>query len=395
LRRPAVGFSIFDVRRGTAVILAVVMMAAIPLSTAEAATMTADYGFQNTFASSVGGSPNLVVAGTTEGGGFASDLVGVTSRTVYRFPQGQGLALQNASAAIPSSAYTVAIVFAFDVVDGYRRILDFKDGTSDSGLYVLGGQLTFYSGSNSQQPSVPADTYVQVVLTRDANGLVTGYTNGVPQFSFSDTGNLAVPDPTSNVLRFFLDDNSVGGEQAPGGVARIRIWDEAMTESEVANLDDTPPPPPPPDPRCEDDPNAECGTDGDDDMQGTSGADVIFGGDGNDTIHSGDGDDQIFGDAGDDEIDTGAGNDSADGGSGNDRIFARAGNDLVKGGAGDDLIKMAGGLDKVFGGPGKDRIDGGPGFDLIDGGKGFDVCFFSSKKEKRKMKSCEKKKRAH
>ena len=57
---------------------------------------------------------------------------------------------------------------------------------------------------------------------------------------------------------------------------------------------------------------------------------------------------------------------------------------------------MAEGLDRVKGGGGRDTIDGGAGFDEIDGGSGFDICFFSSRKEKRKMRNCEdKRKRAH
>ena len=152
------------------------------------------------------------------------------------------------------------------------------------------------------------------------------------------------------------------------------------------------------DARCTSDPSVICGGDASDDLLGTAGPDVIFGGLGDDTIGSGDGDDEVSGDAGNDTIDTGSGNDTADGGSGNDRIFARAGNDLVKGGAGNDLLKMAEGLDDVNGGGGRDTIEGGPGFDKINGGKGLDICFFSSRREKRAMKSCETKrpdKRAH
>ena len=150
------------------------------------------------------------------------------------------------------------------------------------------------------------------------------------------------------------------------------------------------------DARCAEDPSVVCGGDAPDTLVGTSDADVIFGGDGNDTIESGDGDDQVAGDAGDDEIDTGGGNDIADGGTGNDRVFARAGNDLARGGAGNDLLQMAEGLDRVNGGGGRDKIDGGAGLDSIDGGAGFDTCYFSSRKEKRRMKSCERKiKRAH
>ena len=385
-------------KRGTATLVVVAMLAALPLGAALAATATADYQLQNNFTTSVGAAPDLVVAGTLEGGAFAADSVGGSPRTVYRFPFGQGFDLQNASSLMPSGAYTIAMLFEFDDVVGYTRVLDFKNGTSDAGVYVNGGFLLFFGASiAAPTPVVEPNAYVQVVLTRDAAGQFTAYAYGQEQFTFADPNNLAVVDPTANNLRFFIDDSSVGGEMSAGSVARIRVWDGAMTTSEVAALDDSPPPPPD-DPRCESDPNAECGTDGDDDLVGTPGADVIFGGLGDDNIESGEGDDDVSGDAGNDTIDTGGGNDVADGGSGNDRVFAKAGNDLVKGGAGDDLLKMAEGLDEVNGGGGRDTIEGGPGFDKINGGKGLDICFFTSRREKRAMKSCETKrpdKRAH
>jgi hypothetical protein len=148
--------------------------------------------------------------------------------------------------------------------------------------------------------------------------------------------------------------------------------------------------------RCADDPAVVCGGSSADVLEGTDGPDTIFGGGGDDTIDSGDGDDVVGGDAGNDTLRTGAGNDEADGGTGNDRVFMGAGDDLAKGGAGHDLLEMAEGLDRVNGGGGRDVIDGGAGFDRINGGKGFDKCFFSSRKEKKAMQSCEKKvKRAH
>ena len=384
-------------RRGTSVFLAAALLAALPLGSAGAGLgQTADYTFQNNFSSGIGGAPDLVLSGAAEGGAFEATQVAGSPRTVYRFPLGQGFTLENASAVMPSAGeYTIAILMEFDDVTGYRRVLDFRNGTSDGGVYVLNGYLVYFGSANATQQVIEPNAYVQMVFTRDLAGQFTAYAYGQQQHTFTDTNSVAVPDPAANNLRFFLDDNSVGGEMSAGSVARIRIWNGAMDAQQVAALDDSPPPPVD-DPRCEEDPTAQCGTEGDDTIPGTSGADIIFGGGGNDTIDAGDGDDDVSGDAGDDEIDTGGGNDIADGGTGNDRVFARAGNDLAKGGAGNDLLQMAEGLDKVNGGGGRDTIDGGAGFDSIDGGAGFDTCYFSSRKEKRRMKSCEKKiKRAH
>ena len=73
---------------------------------------------------------------------------------------------------------------------------------------------------------------MQVVLTRDGSGQVVGYVNGRPQFAFLDSGNDGVI--VGDTLRFFKDD---GGEESAGAVARIRLFDTALSAAEVAALD--------------------------------------------------------------------------------------------------------------------------------------------------------------
>jgi hypothetical protein len=77
-----------------------------------------------------------------------------------------------------------------------------------------------------------------VVLTRNAAGNVVGYVNGVRQFSFSDTANRAVIDG-NDTLRYFKDNVSggSGGEHSAGSVARIRLYDRALSADQVAALD--------------------------------------------------------------------------------------------------------------------------------------------------------------
>ena len=84
------------------------------------------------------------------------------------------------------------------------------------------------------------------MLTRKASGKVTAYVDGVRQFSFRDVDGLAVID-ASDVLRFFQDDTTTGGEHSAGAVSRIRLYDRPLTASEVAAL------------ACEEIPNAICG----------------------------------------------------------------------------------------------------------------------------------------
>ena len=168
------------------------------------------------------------------------------TRTVLTFPEGNGVSLSPTSGVINNDAYTIELLFRFDRIDGFRKIIDLKDAADDSGLYTLDGRLTFYDAETPTPRTIEADTYVQVVLTRKASGKVAAYVDGVRQFSFLDDGGLAVID-ASDVLRFFQDDSTTSGEHSAGAVSRIRLYDRPLSASEVAAL------------ACEEIPNASCG----------------------------------------------------------------------------------------------------------------------------------------
>ena len=204
---------------------------------------TADYRFQDTRSTSVGTAPALTDIGSnlaTNPNTFEPATVDGALRKVLRFPQGNGVKLSPTTGVVSNGTYTVVALFEFDDVTGYRRILDFKNGTNDNGLYVNNGNLEFYRTTPASGTGTPmaANTYVQVVLTRDSSGTVVGYVNGVQQFSFSDALGDAVID-TNNTLRFFRDNESDGvtTEHSAGSVARIRLYDTALDADEVEALD--------------------------------------------------------------------------------------------------------------------------------------------------------------
>jgi uncharacterized protein (TIGR03437 family) len=198
----------------------------------------ADYQFQNTLSSSTGAPPALTNLGVNT---FGTTMVEGVSRTVLQFPKDNGVALQPTTGVISNSVYSVVALFSFTDVSGWRRVFDFKHGTDDTGLYLYDGRLNFYSGLGEGMTQIAANSYVQVVLTRDASKLVTVYANGVQQFSFTDSSELAVID-ANNSLRFFQDNTTSGrtGEASAGAVARIRVYDCALTPSEVAGLERLP-----------------------------------------------------------------------------------------------------------------------------------------------------------
>lgn len=139
------------------------------LPQAEAVTVpaaTADYRFQGSLGSMVGVATDLVEIG--EGTGAFTDE-GMIGRAVLSFARGSGLSLSPTTGVIEGTEYTIEILFRFDRLDGYRKIIDFKDGSNDDGLYVLDGCLNFYPRRPRSSIPIEADSYVQVVLTRDSS----------------------------------------------------------------------------------------------------------------------------------------------------------------------------------------------------------------------------------
>ena len=204
-------------------------MACASAQAASAATLVADYRFADSRASSVGSPPALTDIDTDPAADnvFATEVVDGAPRRVLQFPQGNGLQASTGG-VIPASSYTIVVLFRLADTSGFRRIIDFEAGSSDSGLYSLNGSLTFFgsdSGADSPiSPSAGGDPYHEVVLTRDSAGEVAGYVDGTEQFRFDDTSGNAVIHP-GQTLTFFKDDDSVSGEESAGAVANIRLYD--------------------------------------------------------------------------------------------------------------------------------------------------------------------------
>jgi hypothetical protein len=225
--------------------LTVVALAALALAAqaASAATLKGDYRFAGTLDSSCCGAPALTNLGPNS---FAEEVVDGSARTVLVFPLSSGVSMP--PGVIPGGSYSIAAQFRLQEVAGYRRLVDFSTSTTDRGLYDLSGQLNFYpivTGSSTPAP-IAANRYVHVVLTRDAAGQVLGYVDGDQEISFADSAGDAVFQPGSDV-RFFKDDAVIGGEESAGAVARIRVYDGALSAAEVAaisgrTLADLPPP---------------------------------------------------------------------------------------------------------------------------------------------------------
>lgn len=202
-------------------------------------TLIADY--EGSLTSSVVGAPALSIVGS--GTAFSSEqvLYYLPAQNVLVFTAGSGVELNLISQILPSPyVYTIALQARITNTspDGFSKLIDFTNGTADSGLYDQDGALRFYYYASSPTKQIGAD-YGDIVVTRDAAGALRGYYNGAPQFSIDDSANPIGVIDASDKLRFFLDDSvGAGTEQSTGAVARIRIWDNALGATAVAQLTD-------------------------------------------------------------------------------------------------------------------------------------------------------------
>jgi hypothetical protein len=153
---------------------------------------------------------------------------------VLSFSARGGLALTPATGIVYRDVYTIELLFRFDRVDGFRKLIDFENGSDDSGLYVQDGCLTFVPRNERAGTGIQQHTYVQVVLTRDTTDRVVGFVDAVRQFAFRDAAGLA--GIASDTLRFFADDSITRVEYSNGAVTQIRLYDRALTAGEVAAL---------------------------------------------------------------------------------------------------------------------------------------------------------------
>ena len=73
------------------------------------------------------------------GGSFGTSAYG---RVGYSFGANLGLSLES---AVPQSVYSIDFTMALDETNGYRRLVEFKNLNSDTGLYNLATTLNFFN----------------------------------------------------------------------------------------------------------------------------------------------------------------------------------------------------------------------------------------------------------
>lgn len=145
---------------------------------ASAATLVAQYDFNNNFNSSVSGAPSLTEVDPTGTSSF-----GVREgATVYNFngaasPTNQqgGLVFDNSGGLLTSNSYSIFMRFGFDGgTNAWRRIVDVQNRQSDNGFYVDPGNNLDIFPVTSSSSGFSTGEFHDVLLTVASNGDVRG-----------------------------------------------------------------------------------------------------------------------------------------------------------------------------------------------------------------------------
>lgn len=142
---------------------------------------------------------------------------------------------------VDSSVYTLSLSFSLDNTGYWRKLVDFSNLASDTGLYVNEGLLSFYFANPVGvgydyalwgRDTVSAGSLVNVSLSRNAAGLVSVSLNGNEQIVFSDERGDAVFTSVNGqtVAHVFSDDvitnraqTNFLDEQAVGTIKSINV----------------------------------------------------------------------------------------------------------------------------------------------------------------------------
>lgn len=247
--------------------------------TANAQTPIADYQLQDNYNSSVGTIGPLTVVGNASDATFTNGvtvdghtqdvLTIATGSLAVGTDIGAGVQSQTKGFLTSPANYSVVLLadFGLSTDIAATKVMDFKNLSTDDGLYIndATGELEFNQVSNQPlnvplittgvAPPVVADTYTQIVLTRDSStNLVSIYQNGDLDFTVTDSDGLAIlgdvsgaTNPNADLTVFKDDGTGLGGtlvnETTIGDIAGLRLYDGVLTADQVAELDTVVPEP--------------------------------------------------------------------------------------------------------------------------------------------------------
>lgn len=202
------------------------------------AQQTYTYQFNGNFNEASGNGPALTPICT---GQFVSDSLLDYNfyQQVYHFDNNCGLRFVDVGDFLASGSHTIEVYFKMSNLSSWKRVIDFKNRTSDKGCYVYNGQLNFYNIVTSTGTApFKANEYSHYVITRDAaTKRVVMYGDGDKYVSFIDNNDDAVYE-ANKTINFFQDDLVIPNEAIDGSIAILKIHNYALDSIEVKDAFD-------------------------------------------------------------------------------------------------------------------------------------------------------------
>lgn len=201
-----------------------------------------EYFFNNSLAGT-GGGGNLteLLSCTATAGAFGSDSIKTSNglcsvSQAFCFNGGGGFSYPNNSI---TGSYTINLFFKFTApLTGYSRIIDFSNGASDGGFYLLSNCLNFYPNGNvGTCPYFQPNVYYLFTFVRDGvTNVISVYVNGTLFSTYTDAGNIYKPATSTTPIIFFRDDNVVTCEVKPGCIKYASVSQQQLTAPQVDSI---------------------------------------------------------------------------------------------------------------------------------------------------------------
>ncbi len=202
-------------------------------STTALAQTTYSYNFINNLKESSGTGPDLIPMCA---GSFTTEPFPALGhfRYVYHFGFGCGLIFNDSiSNFLSSGSYTIEMYVRLDTVSGYKKLVDYKDTTSDNGFYNQTGRTHLYPHNGSDSAYIQDSVYEYIALARDGSTkALFSYVNNHYLRSDTDTASYYVYDAHKKLI-FFHDDDNTHSEQTSGTVVIIHISNYAMDSNTI------------------------------------------------------------------------------------------------------------------------------------------------------------------
>ena len=171
--------------------------------------------------------------------------------TVYRVEKGTGFYIPGITDKMggkveAATEYTIRMVLKLDKTTGWNRILNVNPG-ADAGFYVNGGANWYPSGRGTPaSPTFPADEWHSLTISTGPDKHAAAYFDGgskaewLPHAGWDSSCRIVTS--SLDVMMFFNDGASVngcssGGEHTELRVKTIQVFNERLTDAQVAQLE--------------------------------------------------------------------------------------------------------------------------------------------------------------